>query len=87
MFIKMATIQAQPNREMLLEWLAKTQKKWVWQKIAELKEYEMEESIEAKYFPPMTSEEYRVRVDKAMQQYRSGNYSTLEDFEKETETW
>jgi hypothetical protein len=83
----MATIQAQPDRQMLLQWLQHTQTQWIWEKIAELKEHEIDESVEAKYFPKMTSEEYRERIDNSLQEYRSGNYTTLEDFEKETKSW
>ncbi len=83
----MANIQAQPDRQMLLQWLQHTQTQWIWEKIAELKEHEIGENVEAKYFPKMTSEEYRERIDNSLKEYRSGNYMTLEDFEKETKSW
>jgi RPA family protein len=83
----MATIQAKPDRQMLLQWLQHTQTQWIWERIAELKEREKDESLEAKYFTKMTSEEYRDRIDNSLKEYRSGNYTTLEDFEKETKSW
>ena len=83
----MANIQAKPDRQMLLQWLQHTQTQWIWEKIAELKEREKDESLEAKYFPKMTSEEYRERIDNSLKEYRSGNYVTLEDFEKEIKSW
>jgi hypothetical protein len=46
--------------------------------MAELKEHEIDESSEAKYFPKMISEEYYERIDNSLQEYRSGNYTTLE---------
>lgn len=83
----MATIQVQPDRQMLLQWLQHTQTQWIWEKIAELKEREKNEGLEAKYFPKMTSEEYYERIENSLKEYRSGNYSSLEDFEKETKSW
>jgi RPA family protein len=83
----MANIQAKPDRQMLLQWLQHTQTQWIWERIAELKEREKDESLEAKYFTKMTSEEYRDRIDNSLKEYRSGNYTTLEDFEKETKSW
>ena len=83
----MANIQVQPDRQMLLQWLQHTQTQWIWEKIAELKEREKSESLEAKYFPKMTSEEYYERIENSLKEYRSGNYSSLEDFEKETQSW
>ena len=34
----MTNIQAQPDRQMLLQWLIHTNTQWVWERIAELKE-------------------------------------------------
>ena len=79
----MATIQAKPDRQMLLQWLQHTQTQWIWEKIAELKERATDENV-AKHFPKMTSEEYYERIENSLEEYRSGNYTSLEDFEKET---
>ena len=83
----MTNIQAQPDRQMLLQWLIRTNTQWVWERIAELKERESVESIEAKYFPVMTQEEYSERIDKAREQYRQGNYITLEELEEQMKSW
>ena len=83
----MTNIQAQPDRLMLLQWLLNTKKEWVWEQLAELKEHEIDESIEAKYFPVMTQKQYSERIDKAREQVKLGQYISLEDFEKEIEDW
>ena len=83
----MTNIQAQPDRQMLLQWLIRTNTQWVWERIAELKERESVESIEAKYFPVMTQEEYSERIDKSREQYRQGNYITLEELEEQMKSW
>ena len=83
----MTNIQAQPDRQMLLQWLIRTNTQWVWERIAELKERESVESIEAKYFPVMTQEEYFERIDKSREQYRQGNYITLEELEEQMKSW
>ena len=83
----MTNIQAQPDRQMLLQWLIRTNTQWVWERIAELKERESVESIEAKYFPVMTQEEYSERIDKSREQYLQGNYITLEELEEQMKGW
>ena len=83
----MTNIQAQPDRQMLLQWLIRTNTQWVWERIAELKERESVESIEAKYFPVMTQEEYSERIDKSREQYLQGNYITLEELEEQMKSW
>ena len=83
----MTNIQAQPDRQMLLQWLIRTNTQWVWERIAELKERESVESIEAKYFPVMTQEQYSERIDKSREQYLQGNYITLEELEEQMKGW
>ena len=83
----MTNIQAQPDRLMLLQWLVRTNTQWVWERIAELKERESVESIEAKYFPVMTQEQYSERIDKSREQYLQGNYITLEELEEQMKSW
>lgn len=83
----MTNIQAQPDRQMLLQWLIRTNTQWVWERIAELKERESVESIEAKYFPVMTQEQYSERIDKSREQYLQGNYITLEELEEQMKSW
>jgi len=83
----MATIQAQPDRQMLLQWLQHTQTQWVLEKIAELKEHEINSNLEAKYFPPMTFSDYSKRIDEARTQVKLGQVTSLEDFENEVKGW
>jgi hypothetical protein len=83
----MTNIQAQPDRLMLLQWLLNTKKEWVWEQLAELKEHEIDENIEAKYFPPMTFDDYSKRIDEARLQVKLGQVTSLQDFEKEVEGW
>jgi hypothetical protein len=83
----MTNIQAKPDRQMLLQWLQHTQTQWIWEKIAELKEREKDGNLEAKYFPPMTFNDYSKRIDEARTQVKLGQVTSLEDFEKEVKGW
>jgi PHD/YefM family antitoxin component YafN of YafNO toxin-antitoxin module len=48
-------------------------------------EREIDGNLEAKYFPPMTFNDYSKRIDEAKQQVKLGQVISLEDFEKEME--
>jgi hypothetical protein len=78
----MKNIKAQPDRLMLLQWLINTQKDWVWQRLAELREKEMDitESI-------MTSEELRNELLEGIKDSEEGRSISVEDLKKESQNW
>jgi hypothetical protein len=79
----MATIQAKPDRLMLLQWLINTQKDWVWQRLAELKEKDID--INQGY--SMTPDELRKELLEGLNDLKEGRSISMEDLMKESETW
>ncbi len=79
----MTNIQAQPDRLMLLQWLINTQKDWVWQRLAELKEKDMD--ISQGY--SMTPDELRKELLEGINDAKEGRTISVEDLIKESRTW
>lgn len=79
----MATIQAQPDRQMLLQWLHRTNTQWIWEKIAELKEKDID--INQGY--SMTPDELRKELLEGINDAKEGRLISVEDLIKESRTW
>jgi hypothetical protein len=79
----MATIQAKPDRQMLLQWLHRTNTQWIWEKIAELKEKDTD--IIQGY--SMTPDELRKELLEGINDLKEGRSISMEDLIKESETW
>ena len=79
----MATIQAQPDRQMLLQWLHRTNTQWIWEKIAELKEKDID--INQGY--SMTPDELRKELLEGINDAKEGRTISVEDLIKESKTW
>ncbi len=79
----MTNIQAQPDRQMLLKWLQHTQTQWIWEKIAELKEKDID--INQGY--SMTPDELRKELLEGINDAKEGRTISVEDLIKESKTW
>ena len=79
----MANIQVQPDRQMLLQWLQHTQTQWIWEKIAELKEKDID--INQGY--SMTPDELRKELLEGINDAKEGRLISVEDLIKESRTW
>ena len=79
----MTNIQAQPDRQMLLQWLIHTNTQWVWERIAELKE--KDNDIRQKF--SMTPDELRKELLEGINDLKEGRSISMEDLIKESESW
>ena len=79
----MTNIQAQPDRQMLLQWLIRTNTQWVWERIAELKE--KDNDIRQKF--SMTPDELRKELLEGINDLKEGRSISMEDLIKESESW
>ena len=70
----------------LIEWLARLQDRTLLEKVEQLKRQAMSEAYQAG-LKPMTSEQYKARLDQAEVDYQRGRITSQKDFEKEAENW
>ena len=70
----------------IIEWVAALQDKTLLKKIEHLKKEAIKEAYEAR-LKPMTKAQLKARAIEAMKDIKAGRVTSIEDLQKESESW